>query len=136
MKVPRVEAKLRVFAFRITFSTQVGTISPANYVFSIVSHYAIEVTDFLQVDELRTNLTTINDATKEVQWYPLIILDMLYPCFYLFNCWIYAGQRVPEITADNADHPYARECIESRDSTRYLTMVLLCSTPWVAQKVN
>jgi hypothetical protein len=46
MKVPRVEAKLRVFAFRITFSTQVGTISPANYVFSIVSHYAIEVTDF------------------------------------------------------------------------------------------
>jgi hypothetical protein len=67
MKVPRVEAKLRVFAFRITFSTQVGTISPANYVFSIVSHYAIEVTDFLQVDELRTNLTTINDATKEVQ---------------------------------------------------------------------
>lgn len=41
MKVPRVEAKLRVFAFRITFSTQ--------------------------VDELRTNLTTINDATKEVK---------------------------------------------------------------------
>lgn len=41
MKVPRVEAKLRVFAFRITFSTQ--------------------------VDELRTNLTIINDATKEVK---------------------------------------------------------------------
>ncbi|CAO2180645.1 unnamed protein product [Urochloa humidicola] len=41
MKVPRVEAKLRVFAFRITFSTQ--------------------------VDDLRTNLTTINDATKEVK---------------------------------------------------------------------
>uniref|UniRef100_A0A0E0IP68 Formin-like protein n=1 Tax=Oryza nivara TaxID=4536 RepID=A0A0E0IP68_ORYNI len=40
MKVPRVESKLRVFAFRITFSTQ--------------------------VEELRTNLTTINDATKEV----------------------------------------------------------------------
>ncbi|KAF8657024.1 hypothetical protein HU200_060358 [Digitaria exilis] len=41
MKVPRVEAKLRVFAFRITFSTQ--------------------------VNDLRTNLTTINDATKEVK---------------------------------------------------------------------
>ncbi|KAF0929172.1 hypothetical protein E2562_016411 [Oryza meyeriana var. granulata] len=41
MKVPRVESKLRVFAFRITFSTQ--------------------------VEELRTNLTTINDATKEVK---------------------------------------------------------------------
>jgi hypothetical protein len=52
------------------------------------------------------------------------------------NCWICAGQRVPEITADNADHPYARECIESRDSTKYLRMVLLCSTPWVAQKLK
>uniref|UniRef100_A0A453CJV6 Formin-like protein n=2 Tax=Aegilops tauschii subsp. strangulata TaxID=200361 RepID=A0A453CJV6_AEGTS len=41
MKVPRVESKLRVFAFRIAFSTQ--------------------------ADELRTNLTTINDATKEVK---------------------------------------------------------------------
>uniref|UniRef100_A0ACD5US04 Uncharacterized protein n=1 Tax=Avena sativa TaxID=4498 RepID=A0ACD5US04_AVESA len=41
MKVPRVESKLRVFAFRIAFSTQ--------------------------TDELRTNLTTINDATKEVK---------------------------------------------------------------------
>uniref|UniRef100_A0A453CJT6 FH2 domain-containing protein n=1 Tax=Aegilops tauschii subsp. strangulata TaxID=200361 RepID=A0A453CJT6_AEGTS len=38
----RVESKLRVFAFRIAFSTQ-------------------------QADELRTNLTTINDATKEVK---------------------------------------------------------------------
>ncbi|EEF42479.1 conserved hypothetical protein [Ricinus communis] len=41
MKVPRVEAKLRVFAFRITFSSQ--------------------------VDDLRCNLKTINDATREVK---------------------------------------------------------------------
>ncbi|GLU05281.1 hypothetical protein SLE2022_223900 [Rubroshorea leprosula] len=41
MKVPRVESKLRVFAFRITFSSQ--------------------------VDDLRSNLNTINNATKEVK---------------------------------------------------------------------
>ncbi|GMI94178.1 Formin Homology 14 [Hibiscus trionum] len=41
MKVPRVESKLRVFAFRITFSSQ--------------------------VDDLRSNLSTINNATTEVK---------------------------------------------------------------------
>ncbi|GAU15819.1 hypothetical protein TSUD_236350 [Trifolium subterraneum] len=41
MKVPRVEAKLRVFAFKITFSAQVS--------------------------DLRINLNTINDATREVK---------------------------------------------------------------------
>ncbi|CAL0331623.1 unnamed protein product [Lupinus luteus] len=41
MKVPRVEAKLRVFAFKITFSSQ--------------------------VNDLRVNLNTINDATREVK---------------------------------------------------------------------
>ncbi|GLU05279.1 hypothetical protein SLE2022_223880 [Rubroshorea leprosula] len=41
MKVPLVESKLRVFAFRITFSSQ--------------------------VDDLRSNLNTINNATKEVK---------------------------------------------------------------------
>ncbi|XP_020517126.1 formin-like protein 3 isoform X1 [Amborella trichopoda] len=39
MKVPRVESKLRVFSFRITFSTQ----------------------------ELRANLNTINNASREVK---------------------------------------------------------------------
>ncbi|WJX56150.1 Formin-like protein 14 [Trifolium repens] len=41
MKVPRVEAKLRVFAFKITFTAQVS--------------------------DLRINLNTINDATREVK---------------------------------------------------------------------
>ncbi|XP_020570926.1 formin-like protein 3 isoform X2 [Phalaenopsis equestris] len=41
MKVPRVESKLRVFSFRIAFSTQ--------------------------VNELRSNLNTINDASREVK---------------------------------------------------------------------
>ncbi|CAL0314213.1 unnamed protein product [Lupinus luteus] len=41
MKVPRVEAKLRVFAFKTTFSSQ--------------------------VNDLRVNLNTINDATREVK---------------------------------------------------------------------
>ncbi|KAI4327950.1 hypothetical protein L6164_020354 [Bauhinia variegata] len=41
MKVPRVESKLRVFAFKITFSSQ--------------------------VNELRLNLNTINDASREVK---------------------------------------------------------------------
>ncbi|RWR73451.1 formin-like protein 3 [Cinnamomum micranthum f. kanehirae] len=41
MKVPRVDSKLRVFAFRITFSSQ--------------------------VEELRSNLNTINDASREVK---------------------------------------------------------------------
>ncbi|KAK0589581.1 hypothetical protein LWI29_016026 [Acer saccharum] len=41
MKVPRVEAKLRVFSFKITFSSQ--------------------------VEDLRRNLKTINDATREVK---------------------------------------------------------------------
>ncbi|XP_022735918.1 LOW QUALITY PROTEIN: formin-like protein 14 [Durio zibethinus] len=41
MKVPRVESKLRVFAFRITFSSQ--------------------------VDDLRSNLNTINNVTAEVK---------------------------------------------------------------------
>ncbi|KAJ8568156.1 hypothetical protein K7X08_020878 [Anisodus acutangulus] len=41
MKVPRVESKLRVFSFTITFSNQ--------------------------VKDLRTNLSTINDATREVK---------------------------------------------------------------------
>ncbi|KAI9083832.1 hypothetical protein K1719_034090 [Acacia pycnantha] len=41
MKVPRVEAKLRVFAFKITFSSQ--------------------------VNDLRLNLNTINDAAREVK---------------------------------------------------------------------
>lgn len=41
MKVPRVESKLRVFAFKITFSSQ--------------------------VDELRVNLDTINAASREVR---------------------------------------------------------------------
>ncbi|XP_027360379.1 formin-like protein 14 [Abrus precatorius] len=41
MKVPRVESKLRVFAFKITFSSQ--------------------------VNDLRLNLNTINDAAREVK---------------------------------------------------------------------
>ncbi|KEH27675.1 actin-binding FH2 (formin-like) protein [Medicago truncatula] len=41
MKVPRIESKLRVFAFKITFSGQVS--------------------------DLRKNLNTINDATREVK---------------------------------------------------------------------
>ncbi|XP_022145618.1 formin-like protein 14 [Momordica charantia] len=41
MKVPRIESKLRVFAFKITFSSQ--------------------------VNDLRYNLNTINDATREVK---------------------------------------------------------------------
>ncbi|CAN1144022.1 Formin-like protein 14 [Linum perenne] len=41
MTVPRVEAKLRVFAFRITFSSQ--------------------------VNDLRSNLNTVNDAAREVK---------------------------------------------------------------------
>lgn len=41
MKVPRVESKLRVFAFKITFSSQ--------------------------VDDLRSNLSTINNVAKEVK---------------------------------------------------------------------
>ncbi|WCJ20611.1 Formin Homology 14 [Euphorbia peplus] len=41
MRVPRVEAKLRVFAFKITFTTQ--------------------------VDELKSNLNTINQAAREVK---------------------------------------------------------------------
>ncbi|KAK6947307.1 Tensin phosphatase, C2 domain, partial [Dillenia turbinata] len=41
MKVPRVESKLRVFAFRLTFSCQ--------------------------VDDLKRNLSTINNATREVK---------------------------------------------------------------------
>ncbi|POO00999.1 Tensin phosphatase [Trema orientale] len=41
MKVPRVESKLRVFAFKITFSSQ--------------------------VDDLRNNLNTINNAAREVK---------------------------------------------------------------------
>ncbi|KMZ74112.1 Formin-like protein [Zostera marina] len=41
MKVPRVESKLRVFSFRITFSTQ--------------------------VQDLRSNLNIINDASREVK---------------------------------------------------------------------
>ncbi|MQL95015.1 hypothetical protein Taro_027673 [Colocasia esculenta] len=41
MKVPRVESKLRVFSFRITFA--------------------------MQVNDLRTNLNTINDASNEVK---------------------------------------------------------------------
>lgn len=41
MKVPRIESKLRVFAFRITFSSQ--------------------------VNDLRANLSTINDAAQEVK---------------------------------------------------------------------
>ncbi|XP_017973460.1 PREDICTED: formin-like protein 14 isoform X1 [Theobroma cacao] len=41
MKVPRVESKLRVFAFRITFSSQ--------------------------VDDLRSNLNTINNVAREVK---------------------------------------------------------------------
>ncbi|XP_022967178.1 formin-like protein 14 isoform X2 [Cucurbita maxima] len=41
MKVPRIESKLRVFAFKITFSSQVS--------------------------DLRYNLNTINDATREVK---------------------------------------------------------------------
>lgn len=41
MKVPRVESKLRVFSFTITFSNQ--------------------------VNDLRSNLSTINDATREVK---------------------------------------------------------------------
>ncbi|KAJ3680107.1 hypothetical protein LUZ60_016385 [Juncus effusus] len=41
MRVPRVESKLRVFAFRISFSTQ--------------------------VEDLRANLTTINSASREIK---------------------------------------------------------------------
>ena len=38
-------------------------------------------------------------------------------------CWLngstYAGQRVFEVKADNADNSHIRKCVESRDSTRY-----------------
>ena len=49
-------------------------------------------------------------------------------------CWlnglIYAGQRVSEVTTDNADHSHTGEFTKSRDSTRYFRKVLLCFTPW------
>ena len=49
-------------------------------------------------------------------------------------CWLngstYAGQRVFEVKADNADNSHIRKCVESRDSTRYLRKGVLCFTPW------
>jgi len=43
MKVPRIEAKLRVFGFKITFASQVEKSNSPNLVAPVVTHVVIVV---------------------------------------------------------------------------------------------
>lgn len=71
MKVPRVESKLRVFSFKITFSSQVYLLVNAFFRF-ILHDSIIGVTgcaynlELFQVQDLRNNLNAIKYAAKEV----------------------------------------------------------------------
>lgn len=67
MKVPRVESKLRVFAFKITFSSQVhcrALFSLYDFAWCILN--SILVLELDQVNDLRLHLNTINGAAREV----------------------------------------------------------------------
>ena len=64
---------------------------------------------FCQADELRTDLPTINDATKEVQCCIISFFSKFLTCMYsytLTGLMFHFGQvkRVTGVTADNADH--------------------------------
>jgi hypothetical protein len=112
MKVPRVESKLRVFAFKITFSSQVY-FSPicVQYLFLranaliTVSAYTLV---FAQVNDLRKNLNTINDAAREVilnlMVFKLLFMKKCLPYMHLKYNTPLTGKRICEITPDNADN--------------------------------
>lgn len=68
MKVPRIEAKLRVFAFKITFASQVEISKSLNLVAPVFRHVVIDVVFFgsFQAEELKSCLNIVNAAVKEV----------------------------------------------------------------------
>lgn len=68
MKVPRIEAKLRVFGFKITFASQVENLNSLILIAPVFRHVVIDVVFIgsFQVEELKSCLNTINAATKEV----------------------------------------------------------------------
>jgi len=63
--VPRVESKLRVFAFRIQFNSQVGKLfSFMTYsLYSLLNSFSSPFV--IQVSELRQNLNIVNSASEE-----------------------------------------------------------------------
>lgn len=134
MNVPRVESKLRVFAFKITFSSQVFLMwfhcslcdCACNY------YWCLLLFDHVQVDDLRNNLNTINNAAREV-WLKLIVIKLVFMGvpFSIYKekpksqmSHLFAGERIGKIASDNADNSYPGECSESRHCTRYHSSLL------------
>ncbi|XP_047306842.1 formin-like protein 14 isoform X2 [Impatiens glandulifera] len=62
MRVPRVESKLRVFAFKITFSSQVADLrSNLNTMYSV----AIEVTESVKLRQIMQTILTLGNALNQ-----------------------------------------------------------------------
>jgi hypothetical protein len=122
MKVPRVEAKLRVFAFRITFSSQVY-FWITHIWFRMLSSWdnLAFIICFPQVDDLRRNLNSINDATREVSLKIIgyEVRRWMFVCSEYLMHNILSGKRIREIASDNANNSHSGKCFESGHCTRY-----------------
>lgn len=82
MKVPRIESKLRVFAFSITFSSQVVCSGAFCFFYSYMQNdFAIScctcLHQFVQVNELRCNLDTINKVASEVHPFVFVFVKLV-----------------------------------------------------------
>ncbi|KAE8699079.1 Formin-like protein 6 [Hibiscus syriacus] len=62
MKVPRVESKLRVFAFRITFSSQVDELRSS---LSIINHATAEVKESVKLRQIMQTILTLGNALNQ-----------------------------------------------------------------------
>ncbi|KAE8671024.1 Formin-like protein 6 [Hibiscus syriacus] len=62
MKVPRVESKLRVFAFRITFSSQVDDLRSN---LSIINHATTEVKESVKLRQIMQTILTLGNALNQ-----------------------------------------------------------------------
>jgi hypothetical protein len=69
MKVPRVESKLRVFSFKLQFSTQ-ACVEVRFFLILFHSIYGeiYATLLYVQVKDLRRNLSIVNNASKEVNF--------------------------------------------------------------------
>lgn len=96
--------------------------------FAIIKIYMLKDLFFLvlQVSDLRMNLNTINDATREVLFNGSSLTNMYtiigLHCYIISRAFI--GQRICKIASNNADYSYVGQCFESGNSTRYLFELL------------
>lgn len=115
MKVPRVESKLRVFAFKITFSSQVNCRALFSlYDFAWYILHSILVLELDQVNDLRLHLNTINGAAREVSW-ESVVIKLVHMSILLASIWF---------------HKYV-QVKESAKLRQIMQTILLWEMPWI-----